>query len=360
MRRRALAIALASASLLAAAACVDLFHSTDVQSLCDVDANAPGCASDGGDGGAVDLCAPDTPTAEAWAERACAWLAACEDPIGQNVTGECMVNALMAYNCGANPNRRPLGAARDFWLCMQNAQNAPSCAAVAACVFPNKTPACKSGGFIGCSQTPNANVDTRTECNAAGPAHGENCVAYGQTCDSLDRDASNDNALCVGAAGRACTQSKCTGTDLSLCDDAGVDRGYDCALLGGGGCLSTGVVPACRPGGDAGLCLSSGAISCTAGGVAQGCASGYKESVDCNAISGPSSCAPLVDGGAGITPLAACQATGGCTGDTCAVDKLVACVRGRIATIDCTGLGLKPCSNAIATIEGNRSACTPP
>ena len=213
---------------------------------------------------------------------------------------------------------------------------------------------------MGCTQTAAVDIHTRSECAAVGPARGENCIAYGQTCDSLDPDASNHDALCVGGSRRACTQTKCTGTQLALCDDAGVDRGYDCAALGGAACVSTGVVPACAPGADAGLCPSSDAISCTSGGVAQGCASGMKETVDCNAISGPSSCSPIVDGGAGIAPLAACQATGGCTGDTCSSSKLVACVRGRVVTIDCAAVGLNPCSNTIATLEGNGTACTPP
>ncbi len=352
----------ASGALVAAAACVDLFHSTDVKSLCDLDAEAPGCPTDAGDAAAPNLCAPDPTTAEAWAKQACAWLAACEDPIGQNVTGECIANAIMAFNCDANPNRRPLGKAQDFWLCLHNATTTTDagCGPASKCVFPNGVAPCSNGGFIGCSQTANTNLDTRAECSAPGPAHGENCAPFGQTCDSLDRDASNNNALCVGAQLRACTQTKCSGTSLSLCDDAGIDHGYDCASLGAGACVSTGVVPACKPGGDAGLCASSDAISCTAGGVAQGCASGVKESVDCNAISGPSSCTPIVDGGAGVQPLAACAATTGCTADTCSGANLVACVRGRVVTIDCVGAGLKPCSSTVATLEGNRSACTPP
>jgi len=360
MRRiRVIGVAVAAVALLAGAACVDLFHSTgDAKSLCDVDAAAPGCAA--GDGGGGQLCAPDTATAEAWAKQACAWLAACEDPIGQNVTGECMVNAIMAFNCEANPNRRPLGAAHDFWQCMQTASTQKSCSAVAKCVFPNQVFACSSGGFMGCTQIPGVNVDTRTECNGPGTAHGENCAAYGQTCDSLDRDASNNNAICVGASGRACAQTKCNGTHLALCDDAGVDQGYDCALLGGGACTSTGVVPGCKPGADAGACASTAAITCTSGGVAQGCASGAQETVDCNAISGASSCTPIADGGPGVAPLAACQATAGCTGDTCSGANLVACVHGRIVTIDCAAAGLKPCSSTIATLEGNRTACTPP
>lgn len=353
-------IALAGVALLAGAACVDLFHSTDSKSLCDIDAQAPGCSTDAGGDAGVQLCAPDTATAEVWAKQACAWLAACEDPIGQNGTGECIANAIMAYNCQANPNRRPLGAMRDFWSCMQAASSQKSCTAVAKCVFPNQVFACSTGGFMGCTQLAGVNVDTRTECSGPGSAHGENCAAYGQTCDSLDRDASNNNAICVGASGRACAQTKCNGTHLALCDDAGVDRGYDCALLGGGTCASTGVVPACQPGGDAGVCASSDSISCTAGGVAQGCASGVQETVDCNAVSGASSCTPVTDGGPGVTPLAACQATGGCGGDTCSGANLVACVRGRIVTIDCVAAGLKPCSSTVATLEGNRSACTPP
>ena len=69
MQRRRL-VAAASVPLLGAAACVDLFHSTSFDTLCDRDAAA--CGANAGDVGAPDA-APDLPADVcAWLETACA------------------------------------------------------------------------------------------------------------------------------------------------------------------------------------------------------------------------------------------------------------------------------------------------
>jgi hypothetical protein len=236
METRAWLIASFGLVIVSAIACVDLFHSTDAPTLCDLDASAPGC----GDAAAPTLCAPDAGVAQSMALRACAWLSACEHPVGQNATGACMVDAILAFDCVANPNRQPKAKALAFWRCMQAVT---TCRDVAACVMPDGIAGCTSGGYIGCTQGPQ-NPDTRFDCVAptvtdAGtePAPGEDCAMHGQTCDSIDRDASNHGALCVGPYGHTCTTSAgCDMNSLSVCDDAGIDHGVDCTQFGGAMC----------------------------------------------------------------------------------------------------------------------------
>ena len=364
MRARAVALAFGVAgTLAAAAACVDLFHSTgDVHGYCEIDASDPRCAGDAGEAGPPELCAGDAGAAQAMAIKACALLAACDHPIGQNKTGACMVNAILAYDCQANPNRKAKGSAAAFWQCMQTAN---TCADVGKCVFPDGVPqGCTSGGFLGCSQS-KSDPDTRIDCVQAtdAGAQGENCAAYGQTCNSLDPDAANDKALCIngGGQGRACVSATCLqGHYVSICDDAGVDIGYDCADFGAGTCTLTGASPACKPE-STGTCAATNVVTCSPGNIlAQGCVTGAPETVDCTAISGAGTCQPTDGGGPGIVPAAACYvADGGCTDDSCSGAALIACVRGRSVPIDCTKFGLKTCTT-INTNEGAIAACSPP
>ncbi|HEY2368881.1 MAG TPA: hypothetical protein VGH87_20940 [Polyangiaceae bacterium] len=340
-------------------ACVDLFHSTgDVKSLCETDALDPKCTDAPPP---VEICAPDGGVAQQRAIHACAWLAACGHPIGRNKTGECMVDAILAYDCAANPNRQAKGEAKAFWNCMQNAN---SCAAVGYCIFPSAGGvACKNGTFVGCEQNGNVDIDTRLDCTQAGPGGGENCAPHGQTCSSLDPDAANNSALCVGPQRRACTGSVgCVDGGLSLCDDAGVDLGYSCANVGAGTCNPSGATPACEPQTEGGTCSPTNDVTCTAGSVrAQGCVTLAPESVDCTPISGPGTCVPIEAGAPGTVPSDACRvADAGCTDDTCdnEAGALVACVRGRPVAIDCTKQGLKSCQ-PITTAEGLVPACNP-
>jgi len=364
--RRRVAAAGALVSLFAGAftifgvACAELFHSTsDVQSICEADANDPRCTDAAPP---VEVCAPDAGVAQQRAMHACAWLAACGHPLGHNKTGECMVDAILAYDCAANPNRKAKGASKEFWGCMQNAK---TCSDVRFCIFPDAGGVqCTNGGFLGCSQT-TLDPNTRLDCVQPGPGGGENCGTHGQTCSSLDPDASNRNALCVGPQGRACTGSAgCVDGGLSLCDDAGVDLGYSCANVGAGTCNPSGATPACQPESDSGVCSATNDVTCTSGNIrAQGCVTLAPESVDCTAISGPGTCNPIEAGAPGTTPSDACRVMdgGGCSDDECDAGALVACVRGRSVVIDCAAQGLKSC-NPIVTGESDAAgvpACNP-
>lgn len=352
MRRGVLtAIVVTPALLLGAVACVDLFHSTDV-------ATADGGAS--GDSGPVgtDLCSPDGGVAQERAVHACSWLAACESPIGHSATGACMVDAILAYDCDANPNRKPKLGAKAYWSCLDKAK---TCTDIHACALPSSSKPCNGAGFIGCNPA-QLNVNSRVQCLANGATPGaENCVAYGQTCDSLDPDGGNNNALCLGSKRRSCTASGCNGSNLAACDDAGLDRGTDCSLFGAGSCITSGAQPACQPEGSS-TCQGTADITCTSGGIAKGCASGYGETVDCAAISGsaPGNCTDILDAAPGTPVATACQRASGCSVDTCSGSALVACVAGRKVTVSCASQGLRACNDTVATLEGPRAACTAP
>src|SRR5580692_1182682 len=86
--RRASAVAvLAAGSVGLALLACDLFHSTNFVTLCELDASAEGCGDGAprGDAGAVtptDFCTLDAGGAYQFAQHACAWLSACESPLG--------------------------------------------------------------------------------------------------------------------------------------------------------------------------------------------------------------------------------------------------------------------------------------
>ena len=272
-----------------------------------------------------------------------------------------MVDAILAYDCAANPNHKPKLTAKAYWSCLDRAKN---CGDVQACSLPSGRQLCKGAGFIGCYNF-ELNVDSRVQCLVSGASFSaENCVARGQTCDSIDPDSSagNNNALCVGAKRRTCTVSGCNGASLAACDDGGIDHGTDCSLFGEGTCITTGAVPSCKPEGSS-PCAGQMDIQCiNGGGVAFGCASGFRETVDCTAISGPGpgNCAAIANPAPGTPVAAACQRASGCSVDTCSAGKLVACVAGRSVPVDCVALGLNPCDDTVATLEGTRAACRKP
>ena len=365
--RRTLAIAVGIACAAAIVACVDLFHSTDFETKCSADANAPGCSSDAAtpiDAAPVELCAPDHTTALARARHVCALLAACETPIGQNRTGACIANALLAYDCAANPNRPPKGDTDTFWRSLTTAK---TCTDIDRSVAPAGKQACTGKGpFVGCAGGATAvqNQDSRVQCVQFNGTPGafERCRAYGQTCFALDTS-NNNNAVCVGGQKNTCSQTGCQGTALAICDDAGVDRGLDCLDFGGQACVKTGAMPACKPASST-TCAASSNIKCDVNDIATGCASGFAETVDCKALVGSGSCKDVLDASVGTTPWAACQGSDGCTQDICDGTKknvLHACVQGKVVDVDCVGEGLGNCDSNVVTLkEGTFTACSHP
>jgi hypothetical protein len=357
-------------------ACFDLFHSTrDILTACEIDAQAIGCGTV--DTGVVDAGAdaPSPPASDAGrdicqgstsprdqARRACAWLGACESPMGRNAFGACMFQALLAYDCAANPSHRVQGTMRDRWDCLAQVT---SCADVDRCVFPQGPAICgSSGNFTACGADGSAPTDIRVEC-ADGGAHGENCALWGQVCAT-----NGASSTCAGGGGLGCTLSGCFGptrTELRWCIDGG-DVGLDCAGNGGQRCdgFPSAGNPrwvACLADNDAGeTCAPDAAAACSSG-VAISCPSGVPERIDCASIlqsaagcsAGPLSppfdwTSPCV-----VTPPA-------CTADSCSdAGTLLGCVRGAEVAVDCASLKLGPC-HTVSTETGTmpRSACTRP
>jgi hypothetical protein len=358
-------VGLAAAPL---AACFDLFHSTsDLLTACQVDASAPGCLSpeagplppeagpsDAGSDGPVDFCAWSHSEAKAHAAHACAWLGACEGPTGGNAFGPCMVQALLAYDCTANPNHRSRGRARALWDCLWRAT---TCGDVDRCLVPGGSPGCRGPG-TGCGTGPTA--DVRFECiSADAPTRRENCALWGQTCSIVGTD-----ALCTGGA-TSCGQPGCiAGTKIQWCYDGGVDIGVDCANNGAGQCglfgsdsdAASGWI-ACLPGSNAFTCPPSTTAQCM-GSIAFSCPAGVQETVDCAALLDPSgACMP----GYLLPPFdwtSPCAVNGGvCPADSCSGSTLTSCARGAPFTVVCANQVLGACQVDPAT---SRASCSPP
>jgi hypothetical protein len=352
----AFAVALAvGAGLLA---CGDLFHSTaDFESACQIDPQACGLDGATADAGApfpADFCQWDAATARALAARACAWLGACAGPLGSNAFGECLVNATLAFDCTANPNRPVLGATHAFW---DHLWRASSCDGVTTAVEPaSPRDTCGASGFPYVSCEVGANASTRIACpeGDGGTDLGrEDCAALGQTCVVV-----GSGAVCAGSAG-SCGDAGgpfCEGTELHDCDsDAGLDLGVDCADFGAGTCASE---EACVALGDAG-CPPTTEVSCS-GDVASGCPSGVPEQVDCSQVLGATgSCNPAADG-RGWDVSRACS-VGPCGADSCAGTVLQSCARGAPVTLDCAQVGLGGCGLIQFPGDPNQyAACGPP
>lgn len=273
--RRAIALSIASAGLGAGlVACFDLFHSTSgILDACEIDAQA--CTDAG-----TDFCAWDAGTAYVNAGIACTWLDTCEGAFEDNDFGECIVRALLAYDCAASTNHVS-GQTKAMW---DELWQAKSCDDVARIVSPGAPPMCPPNKF-GCNST------TRFACTDAGAALLEVCPLWGQGCDP--------NAGCQGCLG-------------CFDDDAG----------------------------EAGACVPADAATCQ-GDLATSCPSGVTETVNCAELlqqsntchSGPlnpsrgatSPC--YVDAGSDAACVEGCSAN----------NVLTACARGVAISFDCAG-----------------------
>jgi hypothetical protein len=381
--RRLVAIALSVTSMglgAGLAACFDLFHATDdILTACELDSGTLGCdgAAEGSSGPSTDFCEWDAATANAHAEHACAWLGACEGPFGQNALGTCMFEALLAYDCNANPAHPVSGERHAGWDCLSSAQN---CGQVHSCIFPGDSVTC-SGNGTGTACGIGTNEHVRIDCSDGGLGHGENCALWGQTCARLGAGA----AYCAGNGGEAglsCTADSCepsTGRIHSCVLDGG-DVGIDCSNSGAG-CngfpIGDASWVACVPVPEAGApCAPSLSVSCH-DGVATSCPAGVTETIDCAALlRDPRGCTPgqlhpsfdwtspcvvstaPTDAGADApahsTDAASDAATDGATcQEGCYGTTLTGCTRGGAYVINCTNEGLGPCT-MVTTDEPGR------
>ncbi len=369
-RGRRVVVTLASLSFVAlGAACVDLFHSTDFETLCTKSPDDPACitAVDGAipdvsvpeaEAGPVhlDFCAWSTDEARKQAGRACAWLGACERPLGESAFGACVIHAQLAFDCALNPSLRPRLAVDQFWSCLTSVK---SCGDVDKCVFPAGVQECvavPTGSSTACGTESNAAV--RLECAGdAGRAHGvEPCAMFGQTCTPDG----NSLAKCTGIRGFACTTSSgaCGGSSAIDCRPSGVrnvDEGIDCSGYGKGACTVGEAGPSCVPTMTANTCLADTAPACE-GALVRTCVGGEDIRINCALLDLPCDVTQATT----ADPTAGCfkRGTGACTDtDICETSTILhSCGRGQAYEVDCASAGLGQC-----LIDANgRGACSPP
>jgi hypothetical protein len=374
---RALAgLAVASAAGVALLACVDLFHSTDFETLREGDAG-PGLADvtepdvvvEASPKPLVDFCKWTPAEARTNAARACAWLGACTGVLDGTVLGPCMLHASWAYDCDLNPSMRPNGATYSLWSCLSDVK---SCGEVEACVRPrgpDTCPAVTSGSFTQCGDA--GASELRVECSnlqVGPPANAEPCALQGKTCIPIDPSTST----CGGSAKKTCPQGRaCVGTGAVDCriDETGttlVDLGLDCAAFGSGSCVAedaggdAGTIVGCAPLPTAPACDAGIAVACDVDfpTVARSCVGGRSVSVDCSKLGVGCDLSKDV---AAYRPFEACAESvdaGRCSGpDECAFGKLRSCAQGIAFEADCAALGLGACEGVGS---GAHSRCAPP
>ena len=360
MRLRIAASFVVAGALSGAYACVDIFHSTaDVIDKCTIDAAS--CP--------LDFCALSPQTAEAYAEHACAWLGACESPLGGNAFGPCMVQARLAFDCSLNPNHRVNGQTHALWECLSRAG---TCSDVSQCIAPGATATC-SGGSTSEAVCVDASSSTARVGCSGGTAVAENCALWGQTCDPNSSSATCGQSTggrldCAGdgAPGSCDPQTQ----RLYWCGHSG-EVAFDCAGNGAGRC---GIFPspevnpswpACVPEVDAGVddgpeggCAPGPSVSCT-NDIATSCPTGVPETLDCARLLGMvGACSD-----AGLDPefdwTSACVSQAACQ-DSCDAGILTGCARGASFVTDCSQAGLGNCQ-MVSTLDdaGPRAACSP-
>lgn len=361
-----LGILASSGTLVGAAACVDLFHSTEFETLCTFDSDACDGGRDGSsEGGAradvgtdgapeapppIDFCESSPSEARIFAQRACGWTGACLG-VRQRALhakeftyAECFRRALAAYDCSFNPSLRPRGENARLWSCLTSVT---SCASVEQCVFGNVAPSCnQQGPFTACNAKENGSVVI--ECGSTTRALGmEACALEGRVCTRVD----DSTALCTGALAAACKTAtpRCAGTSLVTCKKAGGidwDEGFDCATVGDGRCVLDDAGPACAPQVDASACdvATSSAPTCADGGIVERCVQGNSTRIACAALEQGCDATKAVV----ADPLSACVEVGTspCTEneDQCAGGLLSSCAGGTKYILDCKAMGLGACS----------------
>lgn len=365
-------ISLATLAVLALAAggallaCFDLLHSTaDVLTACEIDASRPGCTDAEVE---TNFCAWSHREASRHARHACAWLGACESPMGNNAFGACYFRALLAYDCAANPNHQAKDVAHGLWDCLQQVK---TCGDVDACVFGDAAHSIcnKPGVYMGCAM---GNPGVRVLCTDGGvmpyarAVGAENCRLWGQTCAPA-----SGGTVCSGEpTGKTCKLG-CNANSLHWCAaeaDGGlaVDRGIACTSNGAMECGGYPPPPglpqwvACKPESDGAACEPVASATCD-GGRAVMCPSGVTETLDCATLLGS---AGACSAGALSPPFdwtSACSlSSSACASDSCDGDMLTSCERGATFSMSCASEGLGDCRLLTADPGSTpRAACTP-
>ncbi len=338
-------------------ACVDLFHDTNFTTLCEADASAQGCGAvdagqaadvqttaDAGVDPATDFCALSTDVAKATAAHACAWLGACEGPYEHNTFGQCVFEAIQAYDCSVRPNMKVKGSVFTYWSCLANVK---TCDDVNRCVYPVSTPVCNGTGakFNSCAM----NNVTRVACSdtapmGAHPTFVANCDAQGRRCIQPDRNDSIAFCAASDTANDAGCNSGCEGAILHDCEDAGLsyalDLGRDCKNVGAGTCTASDGGSVCVP---SGVACGNGTLVCSMN-VAIDCRSGVEDRVDCAKLGANTATCTTAVMGPAWDPAYACVGPTTCGSDSCTGTTVHGCANGIVFSVDCKAVGLTTCA----------------
>lgn len=345
-------------SVTVSAACTDLFHGTDFQTLCERELDNPQCLSDSGPdipdtAGKADadaalpegLCTEDKAAALATSRLVCARLGVKMGPLGNSAYGECLFQALRVYDCAVDRQHPPLGARKAYFECLKRAQSADD---FSVCLYGTSLRACptqtQSSTECGFDTIDPLEKDVpftrlRYACSGTSPKAelAESCISAGQRCASVGTGLT----VCAGIAGANCSANGCKGTHLQRCRGVS-DIGRDCALEGGGACVQGPVSTeaSCAPLASATTkpCSVSRIVTCAGGGVATTCPSGKEETLDCTRMG-------LSCGLPGATELAdACTAMpGSACVPSCKGDVLLDCMHGAEVGFDCKAANMGTC-----------------
>lgn len=341
-RRRRLSL---SAAALALVACVDIFHSTDdFRSRCEETPAA--CQPDA----MVPIFRPSSPCAlspseaKLQAERTCAWLGACESPIGSQQFSACVTRALRVFNCSIEPGQLAKGKTLDIWSCLTTVTD---CDDVRRCLIGDRTEVClESSTYLNCSRTsPGVRIGCRDKLIAF-----EDCAAWGQTC--VAHEGRND-AECGGSTSEsACTEGCIGGIALRACVSNGAstrDEGFDCSLRGDGRCENGGCT------GPGVACSEGASVTCTYD-EASLCFAGHQQTIQCGALGMKCQEGALARA---WDPASACVGQSACTGDRCSGATLTSCSSAVERSVNCAAVSLGNCE-IVTTVEGPRAACQKP
>jgi hypothetical protein len=323
-------------------ACVDLFHPTDdfrsrceeTPAACDAGAMVPIFR-------ASKPCALSPSDAKLQAVRACAWLGACESPVGSQQFAACVTRALPVFDCSIEPGQLAKGKTLDIWSCLTTVNR---CEDVRRCLVGEHAEVCSEPAtYLNCSKSRPA---VRISCRD-GVSTFEDCAAWGQTCVAHD---GRSDAQCGGSASPStCTDGCIGGAALRACVIRGSstrDEGFDCSLRGDGKCENG----ACAGPGVA--CSSDPTVACNYDDASL-CFAGRLQTIRCGALGMKCQEGPLARA---WDPASACVGPSACTGDRCAGAVLSGCSAGVERSVNCAAVGLGNCE-IVTTAEGPRAAC---
>jgi hypothetical protein len=278
------------------------------------------------------------------AERACAWLGACESPIGSQQFAACVTLALRVFNCSIEPGQLAKGKALDIWSCLTTVTG---CADVRRCLIGERTEVClEASAYLNCSKSsPGVRVGCRDNLIAF-----ENCAAWGQTCVA---HSGRDDAQCGGSTSEASCNDGCIGaSSLRGCVSRGAsarDEGFDCSLRGDGRCENGACV------GPGAACSEAATVTCTYDNASL-CFAGRWQTIACGALG-----MKCLEGALprAWDPSSACVGRSTCTGDRCSGATLISCSSAVERSVNCAAVGLGNCE-VVTTVEGLRAACRAP